>query len=224
MRKFLFLFILLCNACAVFAQFSLDTLEANKYLKLKEEQERQARMQDSIRKAQLEEKQLMASDIRYKLHWGNMLTVKQSAGFMENSYNLSYYGYFITKDVWTLPISIKISSSKSYNASYMNSGYKDWSQSLTYLGISAFRKLKDNFYLSLAGYVPLGWEHYRLTDDLTDKRHLHLLAGIDTEERILYISPDKVGLVLGLGFYQRLISSKVYTLDSGFSLEVGVKF
>jgi hypothetical protein len=226
MRKCLILFVLLSSIAATsFAQFSIDTEQAAKYLKLKAEQEEQARVQDSIRKAQLEEKRLMASDIRYKLHWGNIVTYRQSVGFMENSYNLSYYGYFITKDVWTFPISLKLSSSKSYNVSYMNPGYKDWSEHLTNLGMSGFRKLKDDFYILLGGYVPLGWERYRLTDpSASDKKYTHLLLGVDTEERLLYISPDKVGLVLGFGFYQRLISSKVYTFDTGFSLDVGIKF
>lgn len=227
MRKGLLLFLLLSMAVSGFAQFSIDTVQAAKYLKLKAEQEETARAQDSIRKDQLAEKRLMASDIRYKLHWGNIVTYRQSVGFMENSYNLSYYGYFITKDVWTFPISLKLSSSKSYNVSYMNPGYKDWSESLTNFGMSGFRNLKDNFYLLLGGYVPLGWERYRLTNpsvSVPDKRYFHLLAGVDTEERLLYISPDKVGLVLGFGFYQRLISSKVYTFDTGFSLDVGIKF
>jgi len=225
MRKFLLVFILLSIAGTGFAQFSIDTDQAAKYLKLKAEQEENVRIQDSIRKAKIEDQRIMASDIRYKLHWGNIVTYRQTVGFMENSYNLSYYGYFITKEVWTFPISLKLSSSKSYNVSYMNSGYKDWSEHLTNFGMSGFRKLKDDFYLSLGGFVPLGWERYRLTDpSASDKKHTNLLLGVDTEERLLYISPEKVGLVLGLGFYQRLITSKVYTVDTGFSLEVGIKF
>lgn len=222
MKKYPLLILLLFQVGTGFAQF---TLNADQYLKQKAEQAEAKRVQDSILQVQLEEQRLMAADIRYKLHWGNMLTYRQSVGFLESSYNLSYYGYFITKEVWSYPINIRISSSKSYNEASMRPGYTDWSEHLTYLGMSGFRKIKNNFYLSLGGHVPLGWELYRETgDNPADKRRFHVLVGLNAEERIMYMSPDKVGLVIGFGFYQKLMNSRIYTLDAGFSLEVGVKF
>ena len=225
MKQGLLLLVLLLTTFTGFAQFTINTNQADEYLKKKAEQAEARRVQDSIRQEKLEEQQLMASDIRYKLKWVNMLTFRQTIGFVENSYNLSYYGYLKTRGVWTYPISLRLSGSKGYNEANMKSGYKDWSQSLSYWGLSGFRNLKDNWYLSLGGHIPLGWERYRTDDELSsDKRHFHLLAGLNAEERIMYMSPNKVGLVLGCGFYQRLMNSKVYTLDAGFSLEVGLKF
>ena len=225
MKKGLLLLLLLLVTVTGFAQFTLDNNAADEYLKKKAEQAEARRVQDSIRQAALEEQQLMASDIRYKLKWANMLTYRQTIGFIENGYNLSYYGYFKTRSVWTYPISIRLSGSRGYNASNMKSGYKDWSQSLSYWGLSGFKNLKDNWYLSLGGHLPLGWERYRYEEDLSSvKRHFHFLVGLNAEERLMYMSPNKVGLVMGVGFYQRLMNSKVYTVDAGFSLEVGVKF
>lgn len=231
MRKVLLLLVLLLTTVAGFAQFSIDTNQADEYLRKKAAQAEAVRVQDSIRRDALEEQQLMASDIRYKLTWINMLTYRQTIGFVENGYNLSYYGYFKTRSEWTYPISIRLSGSKGYNAANMKPGYKDWSQSLSYWGISGFKNLKDNWYLSLGGHVPLGWERYRYdgnnghaAETSADKRHFNLLIGLNAEERLLYMSPNKVGLVMGLGFYQRIMNSKVYTVDAGFSLEVGLKF
>jgi len=231
MRKGILLLFLLLTAVSGFAQFSIDTNSADEYLRKKAEQAEARRVQDSIRQVQLEEQQLMASDIRYKLKWINMLTFRQTVGFIENGYNLSYYGYLKTKSTWNYPISIRLSGSKSYNDANIKPGYKDWSESLSYWGLSGFRNIKDNWYLSLGGHVPLGWERYRYDgtegydlETSADKRHFHLLVGLSAEERIFYMSPNRTGLVLGFGFYQRLMNSKVYTLDAGFSLEVGLKF
>ena len=232
MRKVFLLLTLLLTSVTGFAQFTIDSNAADDYLKKKAEQAEARRVQDSIRQVRLEDEQMMATDIRFRLKWLNMLTYRQTVGFVENGYNLSYYGCLITKDVWTYPISIRLSSSKSYNENNMKAGYKDWSQNLSYWGISGFRKLKDNWYLSLGGHVPLGWERYRYdgkdgehAEELpTDNRHFHLLAGINTEERIFYMTPNKVGLIMGCGFYQRIMNSKVYTVDAGFSLEIGLKF
>ena len=224
MRKLILLLMFSLTAVTGFAQFTLDRGQTEQYLKEKADQAEARRVQDSIRQEKLEEERLMASDVRYKLKWGNMLTYRQAIGFMEGTYNLSYYGYFITKEVWTYPINLRISSSKSYNESNMNAGYTDWSEHLTYLGISAFRNLKNDFYVSIGGHLPLGWELYRKIDDDADKRRFHFLVGLNAEERIMYMSPNNVGLVLGFGFYQRLMNSRLYTLDAGFSLEVGVKF
>ncbi|MCE5174637.1 MAG: hypothetical protein ABFC90_09390 [Bacteroidales bacterium] len=232
MRKALLLLVLLLTTVTGFAQFTLDNNAADEYLRKKAEQAEARRIQDSIRQAQLEEQQMMASDIRYRMKWTNILTYRQTIGVIENGYNLSYYGYLKTRSAWSYPISIRLSGSKSYNDANMHPGYKDWSQSLSYWGLSGIRNLKDNWYLSLGGHLPLGWERFRYdgTDGehelelSSEKRHFHLLAGLNVEERLLYMSPDKVGLVMGVGFYQRLMNSKTYTFDVGFSLEVGLKF
>jgi len=225
MRKVLLLLVLLLSAATGFAQFTFDANQTEEYLRKKAEQTEAKRVRDSIRQEKIDYQEVMANDVRYKLRWINMLTYRQTVGFVDNGYNLSYYGYLKTKGVWTYPISIKLSGSTNYNDANIKPNYKDWSQSLSYWGMSGFRNLKDNWYLSLGGYIPLGWERYRYDDQLsTDKRRFHLLCGVNTEERILYMSPNKVGLVLGAGFYQKLMNSKVYTVDVGFSLEVGLKF
>lgn len=231
MRKVSLFLFLLSISISGFAQFSLDNGAADEYLRKKAEQAEARRVQDSIRQAKLEELQMMATDIRFKLKWVNMLTLRQNVGFVENGYNLSYSGFLVSKAKWTYPIGFKISSSSSYNESNLKSGFKDWSEHTTSLGASGFKNLRDNWYLSLGCQPYLGWERYRF--DGTDgheletsdvKRHFHFLVGLGTEERIFYMSPNKVGLVLGFGFYQKLMNSKVYTVDAGFSFDVGLKF
>jgi len=223
MRKVLLLLVLLLSAVSGFAQFTFDANQTEEYLRKKAEQTEAKRVRDSIRQEKIEYQEVMATDIRYKLKWINMLTYRQTMGFVETGYNLSYYGYLKNNNVWTYPISIKLSGSTDY--SNIKSRYRDWSQNLSYWGMSGFRNIKDNWYVSLGGYIPLGWERYRYDEQLSsEKRHFHLLCGVNTEERILYMSPNKTGLVLGAGFYQKLMNSKVYTVDVGFSLEVGLKF
>jgi hypothetical protein len=223
MKKILSILFLSFFCLTSYAQFTLNG--ADEYLRKKAEEAEARRVQDSIRQAQLEEQQMMASDIRLKLKWISMATYRQSIGIIESSYNLSYYGYFLTKEKWTYPISLRVSGSESYNENNIKSGYNDWSQHTTDFGLSGFRRLKDNVYVLLGGHLPLGWERYRVDEeDPLRKRHFHLLIGAGTEERLMYISPNKVGLVMSCGFYQRLINSRLYNLEAGFSLEVGIKF
>ncbi len=206
------------------AQFSLDT-EA--YERQKREIEQEQRVQDSIKRLQIEELQIRANDIRYRIKWVNWLTYRQSVGFIESSHNISYYGYFQTKQKWTLPISLRLSSSTRYNENALRDGYNpdSWKKYLLDLGMSGFRNLKDDFYLAMGVQLPMGWERYRYDHETTqDRKHTHLLLGVGVEERVFYMSPNKTGLILGIGFYQRLMSSKLYTVDAGMTVEVGLKF
>ena len=222
MKKLILLFFMLFVAVSSNAQFKIDT---ETYERQKREAEESKRIQDSIRQVQLEEQRIKANDVRFRIHWDNWITYRQNIGVVESSYNISYYGYFMTKNVWTYPISLKLSSSKRYNESSLKDGYYDWSQHLTYLGMTGFRNIKDNFYFSIGGYVPLGWERYHLaTDDPDRRKHTHFMTGLNAEERVFYMSPNNVGLIMGAGFYERVMTSKRYWFDIGFSLEVGLKF
>lgn len=214
--------VLLLMGCSLtgFAQFTING--ADDYLRQKAEAVEKQRIQDSIRLVQLEEQQMMANDVRYRIKWVNMVTYRQSIGLIENTYNLSYYGYMVTKDEWTFPISLRLTGAENYNEKSMNSGFSSWSQHVTDFGMSGFRNIKGNQYVSLGVHVPLGYEKYRLTG--SPDRHTRLLIGASTEERLMYISPNKSGLVMSVGFYQLMMTSKRYTFDAGFSLEVGIKF
>lgn len=225
MRNILVLFILILVSLNVSAQFTIDTEAYERQKKEAEAVRNKRRIQDSLRIVELEEQRIMASDIRFRIKWNNMLTYRQSMGFMESGYNISYYGYFSTRKKWTFPISLRLSSSRNYNESSLTGGYKDWSQHLTYLGMTGFRRINGNFYLSMGGHVPLGWERYRFDYETSaDKRHFHLMTGLNLEERLFYMSPNRVGLVLGVGLYERLMTSKLYSLDMGLTFEVGIKF
>lgn len=220
MKRILTVLLLMLGSLNGFAQFTING--ADDYLRQKAEAVEKQRVQDSLRRVQLEEQQLMSTDIRYRIKWVNMITYRQSIGLIENTYNLSYYGYMVTKDEWTFPISLRLTGAENYNEKAMNTGFSSWSQHVTDFGMSGFRKIKGNEYVSLGLHLPLGYEKYRLTG--SSDKHLRLLIGTSLEERLMYISPNKTGLVMSVGFYQLLISSKRYTFDAGFSLEVGVKF
>lgn len=222
MRKIFLLFAFLLVTLNMSAQFKLDTEAYERQKKEAEQAREKKRIQDSLRIVQIEEQRIMANDVRFRIRWNNMLTYRQSIGFMENGYNISYYGYFSTRKTWTYPISLRLSSSRNYNVS--KDGYDDWSQHLTYLGMTGFRKINKDFYFALGGYVPIGWERYRYEEDNYAKKHTHFMTGLNAEQRIFYMSPNRVGLVLGAGFYERLMTSKLYTLDLGLMLEVGIKF
>jgi hypothetical protein len=223
MKRFLSILLLITSTTSTFAQFTLGG--ADEFLQKRAEQAEQKRIKDSIQTALLEDQQLMANDVRYRMKWVNMVTYRQSIGFVQNAYNLSYSGYIDTKNEWTFPISLRLTGSKEFNENNLASGYKDWSQWATELGMFGFRKIRKEQYLALGLHVPLGWERYRYDDELPSvKKHWHGLIGIRVEERLMYLSDRKTGLVMSAGFYQLLVTSKRYDFDAGFSLEIGIKF
>lgn len=220
MKKiFTALLMMMCSLTG-FAQFTING--ADDYLRQKAEAAEKQRVQDSLRRVELEELQLKSTDIRFRIKWVNMITYRQSIGYIENAYNLSYYGYLVTKAKWTFPISLRLTGAENFNEKNMNPGFSSWSQHLTDLGMSGFRKIKGNQYFSLGLHVPLGYETYKLVGSTS--KHTRLLFGLSAEERLMYITPNKSGLVMSVGFYQLMISSKRYNFDAGFSLEVGMKF
>jgi hypothetical protein len=223
MKRVSLVLLLLIASSSAFGQFSLGATD--EYLKKRAEAEELQRVQDSIRQAELEEQQWMANDIRYLVKWNNMLTYRQSIGIIQNTYNLSYYGYLNSNEKWIFPISLRLTGSEEFNEKNMATGFNDWSQWVTEFGLSGFKRIKGENYFSLGFHLPLGWERYRLPSETSAvKKHWHGLIGLRAEERMLYISDKKTGLVLSAGFYQLLLNSKRYTLDAGFSLEVGLKF
>jgi len=225
MRHLRWLFLLLAILpVAGFAQFSFDTEALERQ---RQEIEQAQRIQDSTRRAQLEELQIRANDIRFRIKWVNWLTYRQSVGYIESSHNFSYYGYFQSKKTWTIPISLRLSSSTRYNENALRAGYNpdSWKKYVLDLGMSGFRNLRDDYYLSMGVQLPFGWERYRYDyETAVDKKHTHLLLGVGLEERVFYMTPNKSGLILGIGMYQRLMSSNLYRVDAGMTFEVGVKF
>lgn len=169
----------------------------------------------------------MANDIRFRIKWVNWVTYRQSVGFVESSHNLSYYGYLQGRQKWITPLSLRLSSSTRLNEGALRDGYNadSWKKYILDLGLSGFRNLKDDFYLSLGLQLPIGWERYRYDYETTaDRKHTHMLVGLGFEERVFYMTPNKSGLILGVGCYQRLMSSKLYRFDVGLTFEVGIKF
>lgn len=225
MKRFLFISLMLvAGVLPALAQFTLDT-EA--YDRQKKEAERQKAYQDSIRKVQLEEARIRANDVRYRIKWVNWVTYRQSVGFVESSHNLSYYGYLQARQKWITPLSLRLSSSTRLNEGALRDGYDadSWKKYVLDLGLSGFRNLKDDFYLSMGLQLPIGWERYRYdTETTADRKHTHMLVGLGFEERVFYMTPNKTGLILGVGCYQRLMSSKLYRFDVGLTFEVGIKF
>ena len=101
MKRIVTVLLLMLCSLSGFAQFTING--ADDYLRQKAEAVEKQRIQDSLQQVKLEEQQLMSTDIRYRIKWVNMITYRQSIGLMENTYNLSYYGYMVTKDEWTFP-------------------------------------------------------------------------------------------------------------------------
>lgn len=223
MLKDIFIILFIFSFGTVSAQFSLDVKD---YGKQQSRIDSVSSVKDSLRKVALSDendRRFLNNDLRYKLRWGNMITLKQSVGIVQSSYNLSYCGYIISDAKWIIPVSVKLSGSNDYNKDKFKKGYKDWSNFCTTIGLSAFTKIKSsNFYFGLGGGLPLGIEKYRKGNE--EDKHTHVYTGLSVEERILYIDSRSSGLVLGFGIYQDLLTSKLYNFDFGFSFEIGYKF
>ena len=60
--------------------------------------------------------------------------------------------------------------------------------------------------------------------DLDLNRKERFLIGTSPSQSLYFIPDNKYGIVVGLGLYEKLLTSKVYPFDIGIIASVGVKF
>ena len=86
------------------------------------------------------------------------------------------------------------------------------------IGIGPLRKLNDYFYLNLGFQFLIGME------SLGDNTTANPVYGIAPFQGLMFIPKSKIGICVGVGLYEKLLTSEFYQNDIGVKLEVGLKF
>lgn len=150
--------------------------------------------------------------VRETNKWLSMITFSRIYGITSNGWSVQYQGYNIIGSTrWSIPIVFGVESFMVYP------DYMSTNSTLTYMkaGISPIYRITDRIHLNLGCNILYG----NTGDDGED-----IFFGFNPSEGIYYVPKSKFGIVVGLGLYQKLLSTTLYTGDVGVKLEIGIKF
>lgn len=154
--------------------------------------------------------------------WVNLVTYMQRYGVNANGWSLQYYGYILKSDSkWILPCTFGIEEFTMKQGYFDNLNYQTARINYYMIGISPLRRLNDNFYIKVGCQLLIGCEQLVDFDNATKNNSI---VGIAPFQGLVYVPKSNFGLVIGLGFNEKLLSSKVYKSDFGLALELGLKF
>lgn len=156
------------------------------------------------------------------MDWKNILIYQKTEGINASGFRLNYLQNkkSMWKD-WLIPLSIGFSRSKIDRDHIEKKGYYDVDINTISIGYTGFRPIKNNLYLNVSLNATLGSE--RLTEnDLSNKERF--ILGTSPSQSIYYIPKSKHGFVFGIGVYEIIQTSKVYSFDIGLRFDAGIKF
>lgn len=154
--------------------------------------------------------------------WINLITYSQHFGLHAKGWSAKYYGYNLKNTSnWAIPIVFSIEMFYIYAASLSDFNYNSVSMSYFMFGISPFYKLNDYIFLNLSGQFLFGSE--TLGSYYEDEK-TNSIFGFLPSQGIYFVPKSKVGITVGLGIYEKFLTSEVYKNDIGLRLEVGIKF
>ncbi len=160
--------------------------------------------------------------VKPSYHWINLITYSQKYGVHANGWSLQYYGYVLKDNSnWIIPCLIGLENFTINTDYFSKSNYQSASINYWMAGVSPFRRLNNYLYINLGLQILIGSEQLK---DFSGNETTNTIFGVAPSEGIYFIPKSKFGLTLGLGLYEKLLTSEVYQNDVGFKFEIGIKF
>jgi hypothetical protein len=160
--------------------------------------------------------------IKQKSRWVNILTFSPKFGIHATGWSVQYIGFNQTNiSKWIIPLIIGVEGFEISSDYFSNFNYQAASMSYFMIGISPFLKLNDYFFINL-GFNILGGDE--LLEDFYGDTDSHAFIGASPFQGIYFISKSNFGITVGVGVYEKILSSKIYKSDLGVKFEVGIKF
>jgi hypothetical protein len=154
--------------------------------------------------------------------WINLITYAQRYGLHAKGWSVQYFGYNLRNtSSWSIPILFGIEIFEIYSDYFSKFNYQSVNMKYFLGGVSPFYKLNDNFFLNLRINIIFGDE--KLTD-FYGKERSNTFFGLSPSQGVYFIPKSKVGIILGLSVYEKILSSEVYKNDIGLKIEAGIKF
>ncbi|OJJ19172.1 hypothetical protein BKI52_20380 [marine bacterium AO1-C] len=153
-------------------------------------------------------------------HWHNLITFKRSMGHHTQGWQVSYIGFSNREEI-IVPFVFSLGQSQIKEATTRGSEYRVIDTYTLSFGSQLYIKLFSNLYANVTLNIPVGLEVLR---DRQEKKSQNFLIGIGSKQGLMYIPKSSLGLVFGGGVFQRLQTSRIFSTDWGFELEIGIKF
>lgn len=154
--------------------------------------------------------------------WINLITYSQRYGLHANGWAVQYYGYNLTNtSKWAVPIIFGVETFELNSGYFSQFAYQSVDMGYFLVGMSPFYQLYDKFFLNIGMNIILGQE---VLTSYFETESTNTLFGMASSQGLYFIPKSKVGLTLGIGIYEKLLSSEIYDKDVGVKLELGIKF
>lgn len=153
--------------------------------------------------------------------WFNMLTYKKIYSKHKEGWKISYIGFADSDKNFIMPFIISYDRYSIKRSSLLNKNYTSVDAFSIGGGFDGYLKIVPGLYANISLEVPLGLEIAKKTEG---KKQHNFLIGISSRQGIKIIPWKDYGIVIGAGVFQQIQTSKVYTRNFGFELELGVNF
>jgi len=153
--------------------------------------------------------------------WFDMLTFKRVYTTHDEGWEVSYIGFADSEKDFIIPFKLSYGQTSAKSDLVREHGYRSIDSYTIGSGLNGYIKIVSGLYVDIGLNVPIGVEILR---DLQNKKSEHFLIGIGANQGIKIIPWEDFGIVIGANFLQQVQTSKVYTTNLGFELELGVNF
>lgn len=153
--------------------------------------------------------------------WYNMLTYRKIYSKHKEGWKISYIGFADSDKDFIMPFVISYDRYSIKRSSLLSKGYTSVDAFSIGGGFDGYLKIVPGLYVNISLEVPLGLEIAKKTEG---KKQHNFLIGIGSRQGIKIIPWKDYGIVIGAGIFQQIQTSKVYTKNFGFELELGLNF
>jgi hypothetical protein len=153
--------------------------------------------------------------------WFNMITYKRTLDKHHNGWEVGYTGFADSDNDYIIPFEISYGQSRAKTDKVRERGYSSIDTYALGSGFNGLIKIIPGVYIDIGLNIPIGIEVLR---DLEQKKSHHFLIGVGASQGVKIIPWKEFGIVIGVGIFQQLQTSKVYKRNFGFELELGINF
>ncbi|WP_109097105.1 hypothetical protein [Aquimarina sp. AU58] len=153
--------------------------------------------------------------------WFDMLTYRKIYSKHKEGWKMSYIGFADSDKDFIMPFVISYDKYSIKRSSLLNKNYTSVDAFSVGGGFDGYLKIIPGVYINIGIEVPLGLE---ITKKIEGKKQHNFLIGIGAKQGVKIIPWKEYGIVIGAGVFQQIQTSKVYTKNFGFELELGINF
>lgn len=153
--------------------------------------------------------------------WYDLFTYTRRYSKYYQGWEVSYIGFSDNDKEFMIPFVMSYGQSKPINNIKERKGYVDVDTYVFSPGFHGYVKMFPGIYGVLGAQFPIGIELLKRKES---RRKGSFLMGVRTQQGVKLIPWKDMGLVIGIGAFQRVQTSKVYTFDYGIAFELGIHF